>query len=112
MTIPSDSNGTEFHGVVTGAESCGGEEKPQDLRISLSSPASQEVEQQKHQEASEQACKQVEGGGAQAHGKEEELPLGPEDRQRTGERPVHSDESSCVCLADLHSACRVMRREK
>jgi hypothetical protein len=81
MAIPSDSNGAEPHRVVLRAESCGSQQKSQNLRVGLSGPASHEVEQQKHHQPAEQAVEQIEGGRSKAHGEEEELSLGPEDRQ-------------------------------
>src|SRR5271170_5271831 len=94
MAIPSDCNRSEFHRVVLRAESCGRQQKSQNLRISLGGPAGHEVEQQKHQQPPEQAVEQIEGGRAQAHGKEEKLSLGPEDRQWSGQRPMHSVDAS------------------
>src|SRR5580704_16347499 len=94
MTIPSDSNGAELHRVVLRTKSCSGEQKSQNLRIGLGGPTGQEVEQQKYQQPAEQTVEQVEGGRAQAHGEEEKLSLGPEDRQRPGERPMHPVDSS------------------
>src|SRR6266851_8191916 len=94
MAIPSDCNRGELHRVVLSAESCGRQQKSQNLRISLRSPAGQEVEQQKHHQPAEQTIEQVEGGRAKAHGEEEELSLGTEDRQWAGQRPMNSVESS------------------
>src|SRR6266851_4888034 len=94
MAIPSDCNRGELHRVVLSAESCGRQQKSQNLRISLRSPAGQEVEQQKHHQPTEQTIEQVEGGRAKAHGEEEELSLGPEDRQWPAQRPMHSVDSS------------------
>jgi hypothetical protein len=70
MAIPSDSNGAELHGVVLGADSCGGQQKSQNLWIGPGGPAGHEVKQQEDHEPTGQAIKQVEGGGAKAHGKE------------------------------------------
>ena len=70
--------------MVFGAESAGRQQEPQNLRISLCGPAGHEVEQQKHQQPADQTVEQVEGGGAQAHGEEEELSLRSEDRQWPG----------------------------
>src|SRR5207245_10154183 len=95
MTIPSDCNRGELHRVVLRAESCGRQQKSQDLRIGLGGPAGQEVEQQKHHQPAEQTVEQVEGGRAKAHGEEKELSLSPEYRQWTGQRPMHSVDSSC-----------------
>jgi hypothetical protein len=79
MAIPSDRNRTEFHRVVLGTESCGRQEKPQNLRVGLGGPTGQEIEQQKHEQPTEQAGEKVERGRAKAHGKEEKPSLGPED---------------------------------
>ena len=84
MAIPSDSNRCELHRVVLGAESCGRQQKSQNLRIGLGGPAGHEVEQQEHQQPAEQAVEQVEGGRTKAHGEEEEFSLGPQDRQWPG----------------------------
>jgi len=84
MGIRSECNRSEFHGVVLRAESCGSQQKPQNLRIGLGGPTGQKVEQQKYQQAAEQTVEKVEGRRAQAHGEEEKLPLGPEDRQWPG----------------------------
>jgi hypothetical protein len=81
MCIPSDSNGAELHRVVLRAELCGTQQKSQNLRVGLGGPASHEVEQQKHHQPAKQAVEQIEGGRSKAHGEEEELSLGPEDRQ-------------------------------
>jgi hypothetical protein len=81
MAIPSDHNRRKFHWVVLRAESCGREQKSQNLRIGLGGPAGHEVEQQEHQQPPEQAVEKVEGGRANAHGEEEEFSLGPEDCQ-------------------------------
>src|SRR5580692_2929479 len=94
MAIPSNSNGAEFHGVVFRAQSCRRQQKSQNLRIGLRRPTGQKIKQQKHQQPAEQAVEQVEGGRAQAHRKEEELSLGPEDREWPRERPMHSVDSS------------------
>jgi len=95
MAIPSDCNGREFHRVVLSAESCSGQQKSQNLRIGLGGPASHEVEQQKHQQPAEQAVEKVERASAKAHGEEEELSLSSQDSQWSGERPMHSVDSSC-----------------
>jgi len=84
MAIPSDCNGAELHRVVLSAESRGRQQKSQSLRVGLGGPAGHEVEQQEHQQSPEQAVEKVEGGRANAHGKEEEFSLGPEDRQWPG----------------------------
>jgi hypothetical protein len=81
MAIPSDSNGAELHRVVLSAESCGRQQKSQNLRIGVGGPAGHEVEQQKYQQSAEQTVEKVERGRANAHGEEEEFSLGPEDRQ-------------------------------
>src|SRR5437899_2741836 len=94
MAIPSDCNGAELHGVVLRAKSCGRQQKSQNLRVGLGGPAGQEVQQQKHQQSAEQAVEKVEGGGAKAHGEEEKLSLGSEDRQWPGQRPMDSVDSS------------------
>jgi hypothetical protein len=60
----------------------------------LGGPAGQEIEQQEHQQSTEQTVEQVEGGGAQAHGEKEEFSLGPKDREGPGEGTVHSIDSS------------------
>src|SRR5258708_30191168 len=94
MAIPSDCNRSEFHRVVLSAKSCSGQQKSQNLRMGLGSTAGQEVEQQKYHQPSEQTIEQVEGGCAKAHGEEEELSFGAEDRQWPGQRPMHSVDSS------------------
>jgi hypothetical protein len=81
MGIPSDSNGAELHRIVLSAESCGRQQKSQNLWVGLGGPAGHEVEQQKHQQPAEQAVEKVERGRANAHGEEEKLSLGPENRQ-------------------------------
>jgi hypothetical protein len=81
MAIPSDCNRSELHRVVLSAESCGRQQKSQNLRVGLGGPAGHEVEQQKHQQPAEQAVEKVERASAKAHGKKEKLSLGPEDRQ-------------------------------
>jgi hypothetical protein len=81
MGIPSDCNWSEFHWVVLRPESCGCQQKSQNLRIGLGGPACQKVEQQKYQQPAEQTVEKVEGGRAQAHGEEEEFSLGAKDRQ-------------------------------
>ncbi len=80
MAFPSDCNRTELHRVVLRAKSCGRQQKSQNLWIGFGGPAGQEVEQRKHQQPAEQTIEQVKGGRAKAHGEEEELALGPEDR--------------------------------
>jgi hypothetical protein len=97
MAISSDRYRSEFHRVVLSAHPCGRQEKPQDLRIRLGSPAGHEVEQQKHQQPAEQAVKQVERGRAQAHGEEKKLSFGPKDGQWAGKRAMHSIDSSGFC---------------
>src|SRR5580700_7959831 len=94
MAIPSNRNRSELHRVVFRAKSCSGEQKSQNLRIGLGGPARQDVEQQKHEQTAKQAVEQVEGGCAQAHGGEKELPLCPEDGQWPRQRPMHSVDSS------------------
>src|ERR1700734_2712036 len=94
MTISSDSNGTEFHGVVLCSNFRCGEQEAQDLRIGCGGPASDEVQKKENQHPSEQTVEEVEGGGAQAHGEEEKLSLGPQDRQRPGKRSRHAIDSS------------------
>jgi hypothetical protein len=82
--IPSDNDWFELHRVVLGAEFCRAQQKSQNLRIGLGGPAGCEVEQQEHKKPSGQAIEKVECGGAQAHRKEEEFPLGTEDREWPG----------------------------
>src|SRR3984957_18452472 len=103
MAISSDRYRSEFHRVVLSPHPCGRQEKPQYLRIRLSGPARHEIEQQKHQQPSEQAVEQVEGGRSQAHGEEKELSFGSEDRQRPGKRAMHSVDSSSFGHALLRS---------
>jgi hypothetical protein len=81
MTIPLNSNRCELHRVIFSAESCGRQQKSQDLRVGLSGPSGHEVEQQEHQDSPKQAVEQVEGGRAKAHGEKEEFSLGSEDGQ-------------------------------
>src|SRR6202049_272974 len=97
MAISSDNNRSELHRVVLRAESCGRQQKSQNLRIGLGGPARQDVEQQKHEQPAEQAVEQVESGGAKTHGEKKELSLGTEDRQCPGQRPMHSVDSSAFC---------------
>ena len=94
MAIPLDCNRGELHRVVLRVESCGRQQKSQNLWIGLRGPAGHEVEQQEHQQPTEQAVEQVEGGRAKTHGKEKEFSLGPEDGQRPGQRPMHFVDSS------------------
>src|SRR5580704_7292922 len=94
MVIPSHSYGAELHRVVFLAESCGCQQKPQNLRIGLSGPAGQNVEQQEHQQSAEQAVEEIERGSAKAHSEEKEFSLGSEDGQRPGQRPMNSIDSS------------------
>src|SRR5260370_30335253 len=94
MAIPSDCNRGELHRVVLSTESCGGQQKSQNLRIGLCGPAGQEVKQQKHQKPTEQTIEQVEGGRPKAHCEEEEPSLSAEDRQWPGQRPMHPVDSS------------------
>src|SRR5258708_3706551 len=94
MAIPSDCNGGELHRVVLSAESCGRQQESQNLWIRLGCPAGREVEQQKNHQATEQTIQQVEGGRPETHCEEEELSLGPEDRQWPTQRPMHSVDSS------------------
>jgi hypothetical protein len=103
MAIPSDCYRGEFHGVVLSAHPLGRQQKPQYLRIRLSDPTGHEIQQQEHQQPTEQAVKQVEGGRTQAHGEEKELSLGPEDRQGPGKRAMHSVDSSSFGHAHLRS---------
>jgi hypothetical protein len=84
MTISADSNGAEFHGVVLRATFRSCEQEAQDLRIGCGGPASDEVQKKENQHPSEQTVEEIEGGGAQAHGEEKKLSLGPEDRERPG----------------------------
>src|SRR5271169_3088450 len=95
MAIPSDRNGTELHGVVSRAESSGGQQKSQNLRIGPGGPAGQAIQQEKHQQPAEQAVEQVEGGCADTHGEEEEFSFGTENCEWPGQRSVHSVDSSC-----------------
>src|SRR5229473_1032426 len=101
MAFPSDSNGAELHRVVLRAESSGRQQKSQNLRIGLGGPAGQKVEQQEHHQPAKQTIEQVERGRAKAHGEEEELSLGAEDRQWPGKRPMHSVNSSSFRHARL-----------
>jgi hypothetical protein len=71
-----------------------GQQKSQNLRVGLGSPAGQEVEQQKNHQPTEQTIEQVQSGRAQAHGEEEELSLGTEDRQWPGQGSMHPVDSS------------------
>jgi hypothetical protein len=79
MSISLNSNRRKFHGIVLRAKSCGRQQKSQNLRIGLGSPASHDVEQQEDQQSSKQTVEQVECGGAEAHGEEEEFSFGPEN---------------------------------
>src|SRR5580698_5738116 len=94
MVISADSNGTELRRVVLRAQSRRGKQKTKNLGVGLRRPASQEVEQKKHQQAAEQTVEKVKRAGAQAQGEEEKSPLSPQDRQGPRERPMHSVDSS------------------
>jgi hypothetical protein len=103
MAISSERYRSEFHRVVLSSHPCGRQEKPQDLRIRLGGPTGHEIEQQKHQQPSEQAVEQVESGRAQAHGEEKELSLGPKDGEGPRKRAMHSVDSSSFGHALLRS---------
>jgi hypothetical protein len=79
MSVPSDFHRSELHRVVLRAESRCRQEKSQDLRIGLGSPAGDEIQKEEHENAPEQAAEQVEGGCTQAHRKEEQLSLRAKD---------------------------------
>src|SRR5580658_7218827 len=96
MAIPADSNGAELHRVVLRTKTCRGKQKTQNLGIGLRRPASQEVEQEKHEQSAEQTVEKVKRAGAQAHGEEEKSSLGAQDRQGPRERPMHSVDSSGI----------------
>jgi hypothetical protein len=102
MTIPSHSNGAEFHRVVLRAKPCGRQKKTQDLGIGLGGPTSEKVQQEKHQQPSEQAIEQIEGGGTEAHGEKEELSFGPEDCEGPRKRTMHSVDASWFRHLFLH----------
>ena len=95
MGILSDFDRGELHRVVLRAEPCGREQKSQNLRIGFGGPPGQEVEKQEHQQTAEQAVEEIEGGRAKAHGEEEELSLGAENREWPGQRAMHPVASSC-----------------
>jgi hypothetical protein len=102
MTISSHSNGAEFHRVVLRTKPRGRQQKTQDLRVGLGGPTSEKVQQQKHQQPSEQAIEQIEGRGTEAHGEKEELSFGPEDREGPGKRTMHSIDASWFRHLLLH----------
>ena len=83
MAIPANHDWSEFHGVVLAAQCGGGQEKPQNLRIGLGSPAGKQVQHHEDQHSAEQAVEQIERARAEAQGEKEKFSLGPED----GERP-------------------------
>jgi hypothetical protein len=94
MAVSSDRYRSEFHRVVLRTNFRSSKQESQDLRIRLCGPAGHEIEQQKHQQPSEQAVEQVESGRAQAHREEKELPFGPKNRKGPGKRAMHSIDSS------------------
>src|SRR5712671_5991025 len=96
MVSPAYGNGSELHGVVLGAQRGGGQQKPQNLRVGLRSPAGREIEQRKDQYAAEQTSEQVERRGTEAHGEKEQLPLRAENGKWTGKRPLHRIRASVV----------------
>src|SRR3984957_21292178 len=102
MTISSDLNGAEFHGVVLRAHFRRREQEAQDLRIGRGGPASDEEQKKENQHPSEQTVEEIKGGGAQAHGEEEKLSLGPQDRERPGKRSRHAIDSSGFGHLRLH----------
>src|ERR1700733_5447146 len=102
MTISSHSNRAEFHRVVLRTKPRGRQQKTQDLRVDLSGPTSEKVQQQKHQQPSEQAIEQIEGRGTEAHREKEELSFGPEDREGPGKRTMYSVDASWFRHLLLH----------
>jgi hypothetical protein len=82
MAIPANTNRAELHGVVLVAKFRGGQKTSQNLRVSLSGPPREQVEKQEHQQSTDEAGQEIECGRSHAHGKEEKLSLGSENRKR------------------------------
>src|SRR5277367_3232580 len=104
MTISSDLNGTELHRVVLRSNFRCREQEAQDLRIGCGGPAGEEIQKKENQHPSEQTVEEIEGGGAQAHGEEEKLSFGPQDREWPGKRSRHAINSSGFSHFRLRSA--------
>ena len=81
MIHRADGDGCKFGRIVLRFESSRCEEKFENLRIGFRGPASEDVEQQKHQESARQTPKQVECPSADTHGEKKQFPLGPQNRQ-------------------------------
>src|SRR5277367_2831542 len=87
-------NRSEFHRVILPAEPRGAEQESQNLRIGFGRPARHAVEQQEHQQASQQTPEEVKRCRTETHGEEEQLSLGTQNGERPGERPVYFVHSS------------------
>src|SRR5882757_2376131 len=93
---PADGDRAEFRRIVLAARFRGSQKQPENLRIGFGGPASRKVQQQKNQQASEQASKEVESACAHAHGAEKKLPLRAQNGERARERSVYEVDSSSI----------------
>ena len=66
------------------------------MRIGAGGPQGHGIEQQKNQQPSEKASEEIEGAGPDAHGKKEELPLCPENREGPRERAMNHIDAARV----------------
>src|SRR5260370_17153408 len=96
MAIPANDDRSEFHGVVLAAQRGCGQQKAQNLRISLGGPACKEVKQDEHQHTAEQAVEQVERTCAETHREKEEFSLVPEHADCPGKRTMQDVDPTCV----------------
>src|SRR3984893_19423850 len=88
MAHPADGNRRELRRIVLDAEAGGSEKQPQDLRVGPGGPAGHKIEQEKHQEATQKTREKIERAGADARGENEQLSLGPLNRERARERAM------------------------
>jgi hypothetical protein len=82
MANSPDIHGFEFHGVVLGANLCGVQQEAKDLRVGSRRRSREQIQRKEHSHGTGKAIQQVEHARGQYKREEEQLALGPEDRER------------------------------
>jgi hypothetical protein len=72
----------------------GVEDKPENLRVGLSGPAGEPVEEQEHEDSAKEGVEEVKDRRAHDEGQEEELPLDAQEGEGTVERSKNGIDSS------------------
>src|SRR5580658_9997240 len=81
MTHPPNRNRDELHRVVLATGLRGIEQKAENLRIGLGSPACEPIQEPEHQDSAEERVQQVKDGCSHDEGQEKQLPLRSHERE-------------------------------